>query len=112
MQAEIDESAEVHDVFDFSGNFHARLQIFELNDAFLHDRSGIVVARIAVRLFQFFCDIRNRRFPDAVFFFEFLFQFAGNFAARFDDGKKLARRFVVFGMHPRVVERLSAFGNF
>ena len=112
MQTNINKCTKINDVLDFSGNFHSFFQIFKLNDAFLHNWSRITVTRIAVRLLQFFYNIVQSRFADAVFFAQFPALCTVDFSAGFYNRKNLARNTVIFRVNPGIIKRIIAFCNF
>ena len=90
----------------FAGNFHSNLEVFKVQNAFLHDWSRIAVARITVRFCKLFNNIVNCSFADTVFFFQLLFQLCGNLFFFLNKRKNFFCNFVVFRVNPSVIKRI------
>ena len=106
VQADVHKGAEVNDVADFSGHFHAGLKVFKGHDALLHDRRRVVRARVAVGLLQFVNDVVKGRLADRVFFGKLLFKVGSDFFLLLHKRKDFARERIVFGVNPSVVKRV------
>ena len=112
MQTDIYKRAKVNNIFNLAGNFHSNLEVFKVQNAFLHDWSRIAVARITVRFCKLFNNIVNCSFADTVFFFQLLFQLCGNLFFFLNKRKNFFCNFVVFRVNPSVIKRIWTFWNF
>ena len=121
LQADVDERPEVDDVQDRALELHAGGKVFDLQDAFLEDRLGKIVAGVALGAAEAVDDVAQRELAG----FELASQLAdvdfgqlgaklGQFFLVANDVRRVAELLeqpggnaVAFGVNPGAIERLA-----
>jgi hypothetical protein len=125
LETDIDERPKVDDIQHSTFQLHARAQVFDLQDTFLEDGLGQVVARVALGTAQGVDDVTQSEFANLelarqlreIRLNQLFVQLGLTRLLSHDVGREIEfreepdRGRVTFGVDPRSIERIFTFGD-